>query len=83
LRVLRLSFSGEMAYEVYTEADHGEAVWQHIMDAGKDFDIAPYGLEALGALRIEKGHVTGAELDGRVTLGDVNMAGMASKKKWF
>jgi len=83
LRVLRLSFSGEMAYEVYTEADHGEAVWQNIMDAGKDFDIIPYGLEALGALRIEKGHVTGAELDGRVTLGDVNMAGMASKKKWF
>ena len=83
LRILRLSFSGEMAYEVYTEADHGEAVWQHIMDSGEEFDIIPYGLEALGALRIEKGHVTGAELDGRVTVGDVNMAGMASKKKWF
>jgi sarcosine oxidase subunit alpha len=83
LRILRISFSGEKAYEVYTDADHGEAVWQHIMDTGQDFDIIPYGLEALGALRIEKGHVTGAELDGRVTLGDVNMQGMASKKKWF
>lgn len=83
LRILRISFSGEMAYEVYTEADAGEEVWQHIMDAGKDNEIIPYGLEALGALRIEKGHVTGAELDGRVTLGDVNMQGMASKKKWF
>ncbi len=83
LRILRISFSGEMAYEVYADAGHGERVWQHIMEAGKAFDIIPYGLEALGALRIEKGHVTGAELDGRVTLGDVNMQGMASKKKWF
>ena len=83
LRILRISFSGEMAYEVYTESGYGEAVWQRIMDAGVTFDIIPYGLEALGALRIEKGHVTGAELDGRVTLGDVNMAGMASKKKWY
>lgn len=83
LRILRISFSGEMAYEVYTDAGYGEAVWQHIMEAGQAFDIIPYGLEALGALRIEKGHVTGAELDGRATLDDFNLQGMASNKKWF
>lgn len=83
LRILRVSFSGELAYEVYVQADHGEQVWQHIMAMGQSYDIIPYGLEALGTLRIEKGHVTGAELDGRVTLADVNMQRMASKKKWF
>ncbi len=83
LVILRISFSGEMAYEVYADAHHATQTWQTIMDAGKTYDIVPYGLETLGALRIEKGHVTGAELDGRVTLGDVHMDGMASKKKWF
>ncbi|MDP6969885.1 MAG: sarcosine oxidase subunit alpha family protein [Gammaproteobacteria bacterium] len=83
LRILRISFSGEMAYEVYTEAHYGEQVWQHIMAVGQTHEIIAYGLEAMGALRIEKGHVTGAELDGRTTLADVNMQGMASKKKWF
>ena len=81
--LLRISFSGEMAFEVYAESEHATDIWQTIIDAGKAYDIVPYGLETLGALRIEKGHVTGAELDGRVTLGDVHMDGMASKKKWF
>jgi len=53
------------------------------MRAGEIYDIIPYGTETLGALRIEKGHVTGAELDGRTTLGDVGMAGMANPKKDF
>ena len=83
LILLRISFSGEMAFEVYAEAEHATDIWQTIIDAGQVHDIVPYGLETLGALRIEKGHVTGAELDGRVTLGDVHMDGMASKKKWF
>jgi len=80
---LRISFSGEMAFEVYAESEHATDIWQTIIDAGQVHDIVPYGLETLGALRIEKGHVTGAELDGRATLGDVHMDGMASKKKWF
>lgn len=83
VRVLRISFSGEMAYEVYTPAHHGEAVWCAIMDAGKSQEIIPYGTEALGALRIEKGHVAGPELDGRTTLADMGLAGLASKKKYF
>jgi sarcosine oxidase subunit alpha len=83
LRILRISFSGEMAYEIYVGSDHGETIWERIMEVGARFNIIPYGLETLGALRIEKGHVTGAELDGRVTLGDVNLEAMASRKKWF
>lgn len=83
VRVLRISFSGEMAYEVYAPADYGQGVWQAIIRAGEIHDIVPYGTETLGALRIEKGHVTGAELDGRTSLADVGMAGMANSKKDF
>ncbi|MGH6948602.1 MAG: glycine cleavage T C-terminal barrel domain-containing protein, partial [Kiloniellales bacterium] len=79
--VARLSFSGELAYEVFCGAHHGMAVWGKLMAAGEPFGIAPYGMEALGALRIEKGHVTGNELDGRTTLGDVGFAGMAKKDR--
>ncbi|MGB0867300.1 MAG: sarcosine oxidase subunit alpha family protein, partial [Granulosicoccaceae bacterium] len=83
VRVLRISFSGEMAYEVYAPADYGQGVWEAIMRAGEIHDIIPYGTETLGALRIEKGHVTGNEIDGRTTLGDMGMAGMANPKKDF
>ena len=75
----RLSFSGEMAWEVFCGAGHGLGIWEAIVAAG----AVPYGVEALGALRIEKGHVSGAELDGRTTLHDLGLAGMASAKKPF
>ncbi|MCE3519639.1 hypothetical protein LXJ58_33340, partial [Escherichia coli] len=52
-----------------------------LLEAGKPFDIMPYGLEALGTLRIEKGHVTGAEIDGRTTAHDLHLDWMLSKKK--
>jgi methylglutamate dehydrogenase subunit C len=81
--ICRLSFSGELAYEVYCGAGHGEAVWREIIEAGQPFDIVPYGLEALGTLRIEKGHVTGAEIDGRTTAYDLHLDWMLSKKKPF
>jgi sarcosine oxidase subunit alpha len=83
VRILRISFSGELAYEVYTPAGYGEAIWQTLYEAGRAFDIALYGTEALGTLRIEKGHVAGPELDGRTTLGDLGLARMASQKKAF
>lgn len=79
--ICRLSFSGERAYEVYCGAGHGTHVWQALMAAGKPFGIVPYGLEALGTLRIEKGHVTGAEIDGRTTAHDLHLDWMLSKKK--
>ncbi len=81
--ICRLSFSGELAYEVYSGAGHGQAVWDALMQAGKPFNITPYGLEALGTLRIEKGHVTGAEIDGRTTAHDLHLEWMLSKKKPF
>lgn len=81
--VARLSFSGERAYEVYCGADHALAMWERMMNAGAPFDVVPYGLEALGTLRIEKGHVTGAEMTGRTTVHDLGLEKMFSKKKDF
>lgn len=81
--ICRLSFSGELAYEVYCGAGYGTHVWEALMDAGQPFGIVPYGLEALGTLRIEKGHVTGAEMDGRTTARDLHLDWMLSKKKPF
>ncbi|CTQ50494.1 sarcosine oxidase subunit alpha family protein [Jannaschia donghaensis] len=81
--VARLSFSGELAYEVFCGAHHGAGVWAAIMAAGEAHGIVPYGTEALGALRIEKGHISGAELDGRTTVHDLGFAGFASTKKAY
>ncbi len=81
--ICRLSFSGELAFEVYSGAGHGTHVWQALIEAGKPVGMVPYGLEALGTMRIEKGHVTGAEIDGRVTARDLHLDWMLSKKKPF
>ncbi|MEM9732298.1 MAG: sarcosine oxidase subunit alpha family protein [Pseudomonadota bacterium] len=83
VKIARLSFSGELAYEVYCGAHYGLQLWEALMAAGKPFDITPYGLEALGTLRIEKGHVAGPELDGRTTPYDLGLGGMVSSKKNF
>lgn len=79
--IARLSFSGELAYEVFCDWPAGLALWEALLEAGLPERIAPYGLEALGTLRIEKGHITGAEMDGRTTLADVGLGGMASQRK--
>ncbi|MEZ5843741.1 MAG: sarcosine oxidase subunit alpha family protein [Hyphomicrobiaceae bacterium] len=79
----RLSFSGEVAYEIFTGSGHALAVWEALMQAGASAGIVAYGVEAMGALRIEKGHPAGAELDGRTTLHDLGLDGMASKKKQY
>jgi len=82
-RVFRISFSGELAYEVNVPSDFGVAAWEALMAAGNPLDAVPYGLEAMGVMRIEKGHVVGSELDGRTTPGDLNMDRLVSKKKDF
>jgi len=82
-RVFRISFSGELAYEVNVPANFGIAAWEALLAAGKPLDVACYGLEAMGVMRIEKGHVVGSELDGRTTPGDLNMDRLVSKKKDF
>ncbi|WP_299193623.1 sarcosine oxidase subunit alpha family protein [uncultured Erythrobacter sp.] len=81
--VARLSFSGELAYEVYCGSRDGTRVWEAIMAAGEEFSITPYGTEALGTLRIEKGHISGPELDGRTTLDDIGLGKMASRNKAY
>ncbi len=81
--VARLSFSGELAYEVCVPARFGTEAWEALLAAGEDLGIVPYGLEALGTLRIEKGHVAGSELDGRATAADLGLSGMLSRKKAF
>ncbi len=83
IRVIRLTFSGELAYEVYAGTHHGQKIWDHLFAVGKAFDLQPYGLEALGSLRIEKGHVVGSEMDGRTTLEDMGQGRMASQIKPF
>ena len=70
VRIIRMTFSGEMAYEVHCPADHGVHVWEALLAAGEPFDVMPYGTEALGVLRIEKGHVVPNELDGRTIPAD-------------
>ncbi|MEL7544209.1 MAG: glycine cleavage T C-terminal barrel domain-containing protein, partial [Pseudomonadota bacterium] len=82
-RLFRISFSGELAYELAVPADHGIDAWKGVMAAGAPFQITPYGLEALGAMRIEKGHAAGQELDGRTTADDLGLGGMMSKAKDF
>jgi sarcosine oxidase subunit alpha len=83
VRVHRMSYSGELAYELYVGAGHAYQVWQALSDAGKGFNLKPYGTESMGALRIEKGHVAGPELDGRTTMKDLALDGFASRKKPF
>jgi methylglutamate dehydrogenase subunit C len=81
VRILRLSFSGELAYEVHCPANYTTALWEHILSAADSLGIKPYGLEALASLRIEKGHVAGADLDHRNTLDDLGLGKMAGKEK--
>jgi methylglutamate dehydrogenase subunit C len=83
VRLMRLSFSGELAYEVHVSADFAGDLWEHILVAGKPHGIRPYGLEALASLRIEKGHVAGLELDHRNTLDDLGLGRMAGKEKAY
>ncbi|MDD9910514.1 MAG: sarcosine oxidase subunit alpha family protein [Ahrensia sp.] len=81
--IARLSFSGELAYELYCGAHCGQGLWDALMEAGRPHRITPYGLEALSTLRIEKGHVAGPELNGRTTPHDLGLSGMVSTKKNF
>jgi methylglutamate dehydrogenase subunit C len=78
-RLFRISFSGELAYELAVPARHAQAVWSAVRAAGAPFGITPYGLDALNTLRIEKGHVTGAELNGNTSAADLGFERMPKK----
>ena len=80
-RLFRVSFSGELGYEIAVPARQGEALARALMAAGEPFGITPYGIEALGVMRIEKGHVSGSELNGQTSAADLGLGRMASTKK--
>jgi sarcosine oxidase subunit alpha len=78
-RLFRISFSGELAYEIAVPAGHGAALAAALHRAG----AVPYGLEALNVLRLEKGHPVGSELNGQTTAADLGLGALLSKKKDF
>lgn len=80
-RLFRISFSGELAYELAVPAGYGESVADALMIAGQNHGLQPYGVEALSVLRIEKGHVTHSEINGTVVPADLGFAKMVSPSK--
>jgi len=82
-RLYRISFSGELAYELAVPARFGDALMTAIATAGKAFSALPYGTEALSMLRIEKGHAAGSEINGQTTARDLGLGRMVSTKKDF
>jgi heterotetrameric sarcosine oxidase alpha subunit len=80
-RLFRISFSGELAFEIAVPSRYGDALMRRLMDDGEEFDVTPYGTEALGVMRIEKGHAAGNELNGTTTALNLGMGRMVSKKK--
>ncbi|MGG5819967.1 sarcosine oxidase subunit alpha family protein [Falsiroseomonas sp. HW251] len=82
-RLFRISFSGELAYEVAVPATRATEVWGAILAAGAPHGIRPYALDALNVLRIEKGHVTGGEINGQTTPADLGLGKLLKKKGDF
>ena len=80
-RLFRISFSGELAYEIAVPSRYGDGLMRILSEAGEEFDAAAYGIEALGVMRIEKGHAAGNELNGQTTAANLGMGRMVSKKK--
>lgn len=83
VRVFRVSFSGELAYELAVPARYGDAAVRALMHAGSNLGVTPYGLEALSVMRIEKGHIAGNEINGTTTAADLGLGRMMSKNKDF
>jgi sarcosine oxidase subunit alpha len=83
-RVFRISFTGELSYEINVPAHYGRHVWAQLFAAGEEFDITPYGTETMHVLRAEKGFIiVGQDTDGSMTPGDMNMAWVVNKNKSF
>jgi sarcosine oxidase subunit alpha len=81
-RVNRISFSGELAYEVNVPANHGRFMWKKLIQAGAEYNITPYGTETMHVLRAEKGYViVGQDTDGSVTVDDLGAGWAVSKTK--
>ncbi len=82
-RVMRISFTGEHSYEINVQASYGRSVWEKCMEAGKNFNITPYGTETMHLLRAEKGFIiVGQDTDATMTPVDLQMDWIVSKKKY-
>jgi len=82
VRIYRISFSGELSFELATPANRGLALWEDLIAAGRDLDVTPYGTEAMHIMRAEKGFIMiGDETDGTVIPQDLNLNWAISKKK--
>ena len=80
-RVLRVSFTGELSYEINVAADAGALLWRHLYQAGEPFRLSPFGVETLLLLRLEKGYLhVGADTDGRTVPGDVGFHDIVMRK---
>ena len=82
-RLFRISFSGELAYELAVPARYGDGVIRAIMAAGAEHGIVAYGTEALSVMRVEKGHPAGNEINGTATARDLGLGKLMSQKKDF
>jgi glycine cleavage system aminomethyltransferase T len=82
-RLFRISFSGELAYEVAVPATAALRVWSALLQSGRALGLMPYGLDALNTLRIEKGHITGAELNGNTGPHDLGFERLLKKQGDF
>ena len=80
-RIFRISFSGELAYELAVPARYGNALMERLIEIGADLGATPYGTEALGVMRIEKGHAAGNEINGQTTAQMLGLARMVAKGK--
>jgi sarcosine oxidase subunit alpha len=80
-RLFRISFSGEQGYEIAIPARYGDSLFRLLVARAEALGGGPYGMEALNVLRIEKGYLTHAEIDGRVTAFDLGMARMIAPGK--
>ena len=82
-RIMRISFTGELSYEINIQANYGKSVWEKCMEAGKAFNITPYGTETMHLLRAEKGFIiVGQDTDATMTPIDLQMDWIVSKKKY-
>ena len=81
-RLFRVSFTGELGFEVNVPARHGLALWERLMQAGRQYDITPYGTEAMHVMRAEKGYIiVGQDTDGTLTPDDAGLAWAIGKAK--
>jgi sarcosine oxidase subunit alpha len=81
-RLFRLSFTGELGFEINVPARHGLALWEKLMEEGRQYDICPYGTETMHVLRAEKGYIiVGQDTDGTLTPDDAGLSWAIGKAK--